>query len=63
MVEAKTVRLDEDVLTTLAEKRQDWEIPNQCLKRLLQQRDCVDSNKTKSAVTTTAAVSMDEGEQ
>ena len=31
----KNVRLDNDVMKTLAKARQDFESPNDCLKRLL----------------------------
>ena len=50
MAEAKTVRLDEELLDTLAEKRQKWETPNQCLKRLLNQKSCSGNNQTKQEV-------------
>ena len=35
MSESKTVRLDKDVIETLADKREGFETPNECLKRLL----------------------------
>lgn len=35
MSQTKTVRLDEEVMNTLAEKRDGFETPNECLKRIL----------------------------
>jgi hypothetical protein len=52
MSETKAVRLDKDIMNTLAEKREGFETPNECLKRLLdgQMRPCadevVDSNES-----------------
>ena len=34
-IETKTVRLDKEVMETLANKRQGFETPNDCLKRIL----------------------------
>ena len=42
---AKTVRLDTDVIKSLSNHRKGWETPNDCLKRLLNQRACTVSNK------------------
>ena len=41
----KNVRLDNDVMKTLAKARQDFESPNDCLKRLLSKNPC--KNETK----------------
>ena len=35
MSESKTVRLDKELMDSLAEKREGFETPNDCLKRLL----------------------------
>lgn len=35
MQQSKTVRLDEDVINTLAKQRCGFESPNECLKRIL----------------------------
>ena len=45
MSETKAVRLDKDIMDTLAKKREGFETPNECLKRLLS-RDC--NSKTNS---------------
>ena len=41
--ETKTVRLDKEVMETLAEEREGFETPNECLKRLLngKTRTCI----------------------
>ena len=44
MSEAKTVRLDKEVMNTLADNREGFETPNECLKRLLNQRGCKTEN-------------------
>jgi len=44
MSESKTVRLDKDVMNTLADNREGFETPNECLKRLLDQRGCKTKN-------------------
>lgn len=44
MADTKTVRLDSELMETLAEKREGFETPNECLKRLLNGK-CADSNK------------------
>jgi len=50
--ETKTVRLDKEVMETLADKRQGFETPNDCLKRILNgHRSC----NPDAAVATTAA--------
>jgi len=35
MSESKTVRLDKELMDSLAEEREGFETPNDCLKRLL----------------------------
>ena len=40
----KAVRLDKEVMNTLAENREGFETPNECLKRLLNQRGCITEN-------------------
>ena len=35
MSESKTVRLDKELMETLADEREGFETPNECLKRLL----------------------------
>jgi hypothetical protein len=47
MSESKTVRLDKDVIDTLADKREGFETPNECLKRLLGQRPCSSENEAE----------------
>ena len=42
--QTKTVRLDKEVMNTLAENREGFETPNECLKRLLNQRGCIIKN-------------------
>jgi len=42
--QTKTVRLDKEVMNTLAENREGFETPNECLKRLLNQRGCITEN-------------------
>ena len=37
----KAVRLDSELMDTLAEQRNGFETPNECLKRLLTQRGCI----------------------
>ncbi len=37
----KAVRLDSELMDTLAEQRNGFETPNECLKRLLTQHGCV----------------------
>ena len=49
MSESKSVRLDKEVIDTLAEKRVGFETPNDCLKRLLNQK-CSDNNQTNQEV-------------
>lgn len=44
---SKNVRLDNDVITTLASVRRGFETPNDCLKRLLS-CDCVQKEINKS---------------
>jgi len=41
----KAVRLDSEIMDTLAEKREGFETPNECLKRLLNSK-CADKIKT-----------------
>lgn len=50
MSESKSVRLDKEVIDTLAEKRMGFETPNDCLKRLLNQKSCSDNNQTNQEV-------------
>ena len=45
--QTKTVRLDKEVMNTLAENREGFETPNECLKRLLNQRGCTVENDNK----------------
>ena len=40
----KAVRLDKEVMDTLADNREGFETPNECLKRLLNQRGCITEN-------------------
>lgn len=47
----KSVRLDADVMTTLADNRQGFESPNDCLKRLLEQNNCGSQNNQKQEST------------
>lgn len=48
MTQTKTVRLDEDVMKTLADKREGFETPSDCLKRLLNdKRKCHSIHKEK----------------
>lgn len=49
MSDSKTVRLDTELMDTLAEKREGFETPNECLKRLLNGK-CADSNKVTNEV-------------
>ncbi len=44
MSETKAVRLDKDRMNTLAEKREGFETPNECLKRLLGKNPCSTSD-------------------
>jgi len=44
----KTVRLDAEVIDTLADLRKGFETPNDCLKRLLGERNCLSESKPKS---------------
>ena len=44
----KTVRLDGEVIDSLANLRRGFETPNDCLKRLLGERNCLSESKTKS---------------
>lgn len=44
----KAVRLDKEVLDTLADNREGFETPNECLKRLLNQRGCLTENGDKT---------------
>ena len=37
---SKNVRLDNDVMQTLAESRKGFESPNDCIKRLLSKNPC-----------------------
>ena len=46
MSESKSVRLDTEVMDILAEERIGFETPNECLKRLLDQKSCSDNNQT-----------------
>lgn len=41
---SKAIRVDNELMDTLAEKREGFETPNECLKRLLNGK-CADSNK------------------
>jgi len=41
---SKAIRVDNDLMETLADKREGFETPNECLKRLLNGK-CADSNK------------------
>jgi len=41
----KAVRLDSELMDTLAEQRNGFETPNECLKRLLTQRGCIIDNE------------------
>lgn len=50
MSETKSVRLDKELIDTLAEKRVGFETPNDCLKRLLNQKSCSGNNQTKQEV-------------
>ncbi len=50
MSESKSVRLDKAVIDTLAEKRVGFESPNDCLKRLLNQKSCSDNSQTNHEV-------------
>ena len=38
MSESKTVRLDKELMDSLAEQREGFETPNDCLKRLLNEK-------------------------
>ena len=40
---SKAIRIDNELMDTLAEKREGFETPNECLKRLLN-GNCGDSN-------------------
>jgi hypothetical protein len=42
--DTKTVRLDKELMDSLADKREGFETPNDCLKRLLNGK-CANSNK------------------
>ena len=42
----KTVRLDSEVMEELAQKRNGFETPNDCIKRLLGKRPCTEDMKT-----------------
>ena len=46
---SKVVRMDKDMLDTLAEKRVGFETPNECLKRLLNGK-CADNSSKVSEV-------------
>ena len=46
--ETKTVRLDKDVMKTLAEEREGFETPNDCLKRLLHDKRSCNVTKEES---------------
>lgn len=35
----KAIRVDDDVMNTLADKREGFETPNECLKRILQEQN------------------------
>ena len=48
MSESKTVRLDKELMDSLAEQREGFETPNDCLKRLLNQRGCITENGDKT---------------
>jgi len=52
MSETKAVRLDKELMNTLAEKRQGFETPNECLKRLLNDKigNCVRRNRFTNEV-------------
>ncbi len=41
----KAIRVDKELMNTLADKREGFETPNECLKRLLNGK-CADNNKT-----------------
>lgn len=56
----KNVRLDNDVMKTLAKARQGFESPNDCLKRILSQSPC--KPKRSSDVTEDAEDTEDIGE-
>jgi len=51
MSETKTVRLDKEVMNTLADNREGFETPNECLKRLLngKARPCTPADATADA--------------
>lgn len=43
----KAVRLDSELMNTLAEEREGFETPNECLKRLLNGKCAVSNKVTK----------------
>ncbi len=45
---SKTVRLDAEIIDTLANLRKGFETPSDCLKRLLGERSCLSQSKPKS---------------
>jgi len=42
----KTVRLDSEVMEELSQKRNGFETPNDCIKRLLGKSPCTQAKKT-----------------
>jgi len=51
MSESKTVRLDKELMDSLAEEREGFETPNDCLKRLLngKTRTCIPAEAKATA--------------
>jgi len=45
MSQTKTIRLDEEVINTLAKQRCGFESPNECLKRILSTSDSCQPNE------------------
>jgi len=54
-----TMRVDDDLMETLAEQRQGFETPAQCMKRLISQRLC-NPNETTAKEDT---IDKDENEE
>ncbi len=52
MSESKTVRLDKELMDSLAEQREGFETPNDCLKRLLNGKagPCIPAEEKATAV-------------
>lgn len=46
----RAVRLDKELIDTLAKKRVGFETPNECLKRLLNQKSCSEDSQTNQEV-------------